>query len=204
MLVVFLFSPWYYLDDDQGGKELCMNKKHEIIILALAIVVAMVAMPLGLARKGTAAPRQHGSVVHAKTVVHLGMARRAGNVTAASLPGFSPAMMKSLNNTDVVVSPATTHAPVSAQAALNAAMADGLSVGGAPLAIQLIDATGHDHPVHGLVWAVSIDPTSLTYGRGPMTSTANFQVDFVSATTGLWLQDIRGTSGSLPPLKAAP
>jgi hypothetical protein len=183
------------------GKELDYMKKKRIVVGIILAACLAIALPLALTGTSTAAPRHHGH----------------HTITAASLPGFSPAMMKALNNTDVAVSPSTAHPAVSAEAALNAAMADGLSMGGTPLAIQLIDATGHDHPVHGLVWAVSIDPRSLNFGVPtvtrkpdgsvsvtPPSESLNLQVDFVSATTGEWLQDIQSYSPLLPPLKAAP
>jgi hypothetical protein len=125
------------------------------------------------------------------------------------LPALSAAFISAVNSTDVQIvatsAPASGPAPVAEQSAVAAALAQ-MPKGSSASAADLVMLTNFKYPAGELVWAIETVPAGgYAVLAGPMPRPGhtmsppprNFRVDFVSASTGTWLEGVEGYDPSL-------
>ena len=125
--------------------------------------------------------------------------------TEQPLPAFSAAFISAVNSTDVQIVTTSAPASVAEQPAVAAALAQ-LPQGSSASAAELVMLTNDQYPGGELVWAIETVPAGgyhavsggpVKPGRTPSAPPENFRVDFVNASTGVWLEGVQGYDASL-------
>jgi hypothetical protein len=124
----------------------------------------------------------------------------------APLPALSAEFISAVNSTDVQIVTTSAPASVTEQSAVTAALAQ-MPQGSSASAADLVMLTNAQYPAGELVWAIETVPAggyqAVSVGPvrpGRTVSTPpprNFRVDFVSASTGAWLEGVEGYDPSL-------
>jgi hypothetical protein len=124
------------------------------------------------------------------------------------LPALSSEFISAVNSTDVQIVATSAPASVAEQSAVAAALAQ-LPQGSSASAADLVMLTNSQYPAGELVWAIETVPAhgyqAISGGPAPFRSgqtmspppPRNFRVDFVSASTGAWLEGVEGYDPSL-------
>jgi hypothetical protein len=127
--------------------------------------------------------------------------------TTAPLPALSAEFISAVNSTDVQIVTTSAPASVAEQSAVAAALAQ-LPQGSSASAADIVMLTNAQYPAGELVWAIETIPAggfAVLGGPAPFRSgqkvasppPRNFRVDFVSASTGAWLEGVEGYDPSL-------
>ena len=180
------------------------QSKRKLLILPVAALLLGTAAAVAAAMASAASPRPADTAATGVSPAAT-TTTQPGQVT--SLPAFSSQLVAAINNTDVTVSVVTGPPPPSATVPLSSAVSTALlqlPTGSQALAAQLVTMTTAQYPDGLLVWAVQTLPKGGYFGAsaGPAGFTGtvpprNFDVEFVNATSGQWVEGLEGYSAGL-------
>ncbi len=182
------------------------SKSRRLLSMVLAIPLVVGLSACGATGRTAVSSEASGSGTSGNTGGTTTTSTTSGTSTLSALPS---SLVNALNSTDVSV---TNVQQQSTAVPLSTAVSVVLSKAGASSTAHyagLVDLKDTQDPAGTLAWAIEIIPANgfipfsgpAPTGTGQSTSTtqvhSNYEVDFVNASTGQWMQAVQGYDSAL-------